>query len=255
MKNGHGFKDKTVLITGASSGIGAALAQRLSEIGAHVLLTGRDRARLDLVVSQCPGPVATFVGDLTSPETLTSLRNWVSNHPLDLVILNAGTSSYSSPDLFQAKAFHHLMAANLGSMVDCVDIVLPHLLKRGGQLALMSSVAGYAGFSLAPAYCASKAAIRILGQSLDLDFRHMGVPVSVICPGFVATPLTNKNTFAMPFIIPVETAVTRILSGLEKQAHEIHFPKRLSLVMKLLSSLPASWQYWVFRQLAKGSTT
>ncbi len=245
--NGTYFKDKRVLITGASSGIGAATAILLSRAGANLVLTGRDEDRLNAVMSQFSGTVERVVGDLTDPAVIDRIRHIADRDRLDIAILNAGTSHYNAGDGFDVVAYHRLMQANLSTMMDCVAAVLPALLRSSGQLALTSSLAGYAGLPQAAAYCASKAAIRATAQSLDLDLRPKGVAVSCICPGFVKTPLTDRNTFQMPFLIDSTDAATRILWGLQTKAHEIHFPKRLSWIMKLLTSLPAGLQYRVFR--------
>lgn len=244
---GNYFNKKRVLVTGASSGIGAALARHLDRQGARLILTGRDRSRLAKVVDPLTPTVETIVGDLRQPEVIRQLSDFVSHDGLDLAILNAGTSHYNSGDGFDVAAYHRLMADNLTTMVDCIGAVLPALIRSRGHLALTSSLAGYAGLPQAAAYCASKAAIRATAQSLDLDLRPKGVAVSCICPGFVQTPLTDKNTFQMPFLIDSDRAAGEILKGLSKQSHEIHFPKRLSLLMKFLTSLPAALQYRIFR--------
>lgn len=243
MKNGNYFKGRRVLITGASSGIGAALAIRLAPDVDRLILTGRDEGRLNAVSAQCHTTVRCVVGDLTDGSTIAHLTICLEDGPLDIAILNAGTASYQGQGEFDAEAANELIRANLSTVIACTGVVMPKLRQSNGHLVLMSSVAGYAGLPTAAAYCASKSAIRTLAQTLDLDFRHLGVPVTCICPGFVRTPLTDRNRFPMPFLISVEQAVDRIVEGIVSRRHEVHFPKRLSLILKMVSSLPASWQY------------
>lgn len=252
MTLGDYFKSKRILITGASSGIGAEIAIVLSQLGAKVILLGRNQERLLRVAAQCAHETECIVGDLCDKTVIEHLSKVCESGPLHLAILNSGTATYETPGQFKASAFNALMQANVGTMVDCIEAVLPSLIKHHGQLALMSSLAAYGGMPQASAYGAGKAAIRVLAQSLDLDLRPLGVPVTCICPGFVRTPLTDKNSFEMPFLIEAKTAAKIIVEGLAKQKHEIHFPKRFSLMMKFMMSLPASWQYHVIRGLTRG---
>lgn len=246
MKSGQYFRLKKILITGASSGIGQGLAIRLSQLGAELILTGRNQEKLNQVAALCSGKVDLVLGDLTDPVTLEKLASVVSG--LDIAILNAGTNWYMDATTFNATSFNALIQQNLFTMSHCLEIVIPEVLKSKGQVALMGSLAGYGGLSQSAAYGASKAAIRILAQSLDVDLRPLGVAVTCVSPGFVKTPLTDLNTFKMPVRISVEKAVDIILAGLKQKAHEIHFPKSFSLMMKVMMSLPASWQYMLSKQ-------
>jgi len=243
MTLGNYFNSKRILITGASSGIGAELAVQLSKLGASLILTGRNQERLAEVRSRCRGTTETIWGDLLQTDVIERIRTACDDGDLDLAILNAGTAHYENAGVFKAETFNVLIQSNLVTMVNCVEAVIPSLIRCKGQLALMSSLAGYGGFPQSSGYGAGKAAIRNLAQSLDLDLRPVGVPVSCVCPGFIKTPLTDQNRFKMPFLMDCEAAAEVILNGLQSQRHEIHFPKRLSLLLKFVMSLPASWQY------------
>lgn len=249
MKSGNYFDNQTILITGASSGIGLNLAIELSNLGAKLILCGRNQERLDKVKRMCVNHSELIVGDLLEVSTQVKIRESASRNQISLAILNAGTNDYMDADQFNADRTNNLMIQNYFSMTHCIEAVLPALLKSKGQLALMSSLAAYGGMPRSAAYCASKSAIRALSQSLDLELRGKGVSVTCICPGFVKTPLTDVNTFQMPFLISPDKASSYIISGLRKKYHEIHFPKRFSLGMKLFMSLPSGVIYKVFSKL------
>jgi len=243
MTNNHYYHSKRVLITGATSGIGAELARQLIAHGANVVLVGRNNEALDHFLNRYPESVVTLCGDLNECHTIDRLRTTITELGIDIAILNAGIAAYDDDRRFNAATCHRIFKTNVESMVNCIDAVLPSLLSRQGQLVLMSSVAAYGGLPIAAAYCASKAAIRTLAQSLDLDLRPQGVPVTCVCPGFVQTPLTDRNTFPMPFRLPVDDACRRILIGIQDRRHEVAFPKKLAWILKVITSLPASWQY------------
>ncbi|NBV41988.1 SDR family NAD(P)-dependent oxidoreductase [bacterium] len=245
---GNYFKGKRVLLTGASSGIGANLAMHLDQLGADLILGGRSEVKLAEISNGFRNTPRFLVGDLTDPETIASLSQITQTTGLDVAILNAGTNGYIDADQFSADAFWNLMTQNVRSIANCVEVVVPVLLKSGGQLALMSSLAAYGGLPRSSGYGASKAAIRVMAQSLDIDLRPKGVAVTTVCPGFVKTPLTDLNTFPMPFLMSPDAASKAILTGLMHRRHEIHFPLRFSLFMKLIMSLPAPIQHFLVSQ-------
>jgi short-subunit dehydrogenase len=248
------FKHKTILITGASSGIGKALAEAFSDSSVTLILCGRNTQNLNQVAERCTGKTYQIYGDLEDPKTLSDLKSCLEALPkgLDIAILNAGTNAYITPEKFDGSLFKSLIKANLFTMIDCTETVLPFLMQSKGQLALMGSIAAYGGLPLSSGYGASKAAIRNMAQSLDVDLRSQGVAVSLISPGFVKTPLTDRNTFEMPFRVTPEKAAEEILKGLAQKSHEIYFPKGFTWLLKAISSLPASLQYWLISRATQG---
>ena len=177
-----GFDPQHVLITGASSGIGAALARRLAAPGRRLTLLGRDPTRLAAVAEGLAGMLETVSADVCDQTAMAEvIEAAFATAPVDLLIANAGISG-GDP--------RTLMAVNVQGILNTVEPALPSLRAQGhGQLAVMSSLAGFRGLPNAPAYCASKAAVRVYGEGLRARLRPHGIKVSVICPGFVATPL------------------------------------------------------------------
>lgn len=225
------WQPRHVLITGASSGIGAALARRLAAPGRRLTLMGRNEARLAEVASACAGEVATVAVDVVDAAAMRhAVGSAFAAAPIDLLVANAGISGGPASSL---------MAVNVQGVVNTVEPALPLFLGRGsGQIAIMSSLAGFRGLPNAPAYCASKAAVRIYGEGLRPRLARDGVRLSVICPGFIATPLTAQNPFPMPFLMSAERAALRIVRGLARNRRRIAFPRRLYWPILLGTLLP-----------------
>ncbi|MCC5827721.1 SDR family NAD(P)-dependent oxidoreductase [Alkalimonas sp.] len=238
------------LITGASSGIGRQLAIHYAKAGWRVLAVARSTDALNALAQQHAG-IQPFTADLTQEKDIAALCQAVadSGQPLDLAILNAGTCVYVDATDLKLSDFEQTFAINFFALVALSAALLP-LLKQAttGRLALVSSLAHYFPFTRAEAYGASKAAVSYFADSLRADWASEGVAVSLIEPGFVDTPLTQKNDFAMPFLLTVEDATNRIVSGLDKSKPRIRFPKRLVWSLNLLRVLPYRWRI----RLAKG---
>ncbi|HKI99487.1 MAG TPA: SDR family NAD(P)-dependent oxidoreductase [bacterium] len=239
------FQGRRVWITGATSGIGAALATELLRRGASVAASGRNSAALQaLAVSQAPGHVLTLPFDVTdraaNHAAAESIREaWGG---LDVAIFNAGTCEYVDVAAFDAALFQRQLDTNVMSLVYGIEAALP-LLRESDRplLAGMSSLSALKGLPRASAYGASKAAIRNLLESLRLDLLPAGIPVVTILPGFVRTPLTERNDFPMPFQLDADAAARRIADGLERETHEIAFPWQLSLPLRLAALLRSAW--------------
>ncbi len=218
-----------ILVTGASSGIGAALAQLYAAPGCVLLLGGRNGARLEAVAANCRARGAAVETALIDVTDRAATEAWIATAdraaPLDLVIANAGISAGTGgggEDAAQARA---IFATNLDGLLNTVLPALAVMLRRGhGQIALMSSLAAFRGFPGAPAYCASKAAVRIWGEGLRGEVAAAGVRVSVICPGYVESPMTAVNDFPMPFLMSAERAARIIRRGLKRNRARIAFP-------------------------------
>lgn len=238
----YDFNQKVVWLTGASSGIGMELAKRLLDAGAKVAVTSRSRDKLEVIFASYPNALIA-PGDLTSYDDNSRIvQQIIAKHgTLDCVIFNAGNAEYIDIKNFSHLPFANMMETNFLSMVKGIEASLP-LLRQSRQpyLVGMSSSVAWQGLPRGQSYSASKAAIRNLFQGLKIELANEGIAVSWICPGFVKTPLTDKNSFEMPGIISVEDAAKIILTSLQKQKTEIHFPKRFTLFLKGISMLPAA---------------
>lgn len=244
-----------VLITGASSGIGAALARIYAGPGRNLTVLGRDRDRLEAVSEDARAAGATVLAasvDVTDPGAMAeALRRAEATRPLDLVIANAGISGGRGGD--PAARAREIFRVNVEGVVNTIEPAWPAMIARGrGHLALVSSLAGFRGMPSAPVYCASKAAVRVYGEGLSARLRAAGVRVSIVCPGFVETPLTASNPFPMPMIMSADAAATRIKTGLEAGRTLIAFPRRLHLAVRLIALLPGGLtDPWLARVASK----
>ncbi|MBT5945676.1 MAG: SDR family NAD(P)-dependent oxidoreductase [Rhodospirillaceae bacterium] len=230
-----------VLITGASSGIGAALAVALAAPDRRLSLGGRDITRLDAVAVACRAKGAlceTHQADVTDKESMaTWLGDADAEQALDLVIANAGISGGTgkrgnATDVSDGEIF----ATNVDGVVNSVEPALARMLARNaGQIAIMSSLASFRAFGRSPAYCASKAAVRFYGEGLQRAHRDSDVKIGVICPGFVRSPITDANDFYMPMLMDTDHAARRIVRGLAAGKSRIAFPLPLYLGIRMLS--------------------
>ena len=243
MKTNTHFQDKRIWITGASSGIGKALALELASRGARVAISARNENALHQVASQIGSEKAlVFAMDVTDREQNRAAVKHIENHwgGIDIVFFNAGTAEYVDIKQFDAEIFERTIKTNFLSMVYGIEAVLPSLRQSTtAQLGGMSSTVSFAGVPRAEAYGASKAAIRNMLQGLRIHLAKENIDVFTVCPGFVRTPLTDKNDFPMPLRIESDQAAKLIADGIARRKAEIHFPKTFSLTYKLLSYLPA----------------
>ena len=206
-------------------------------------ITGRNEVALKGLVRELGDNTLVLPFDVTNRESNHEAVTLIKQEwgGLDIAFFNAGTAEYVELDNFDAEIFERTIQNNFLSMVYGIEAVLPMLRQStSAQLGGMSSTVSFAGIPRAEAYGASKAAIRNMLQGLRIHLLREGVNVFTVCPGFVKTPLTDKNDFPMPMIIEADEAAKIIADGILKRKAEIHFPKRFSLPYKLLSSLPAS---------------
>jgi short-subunit dehydrogenase len=232
---------RSILITGASSGIGAALARRYARAGAHLALAGRDAGRLATIAADCRRAGAQVSEQCVDVTARAAMAAWIGgvdrNAPLDLVIANAGTSGRHLPD--GPERTRVIFAVNLDGVLNTIEPAEAAMAARGrGQLALMSSLASFYGAPRAPAYCSSKAAVRLLGEGLRLPLAQRGIVVSVICPGYVVTPMTAGIRPRLPFTVSAEQAAAIIERGLARGNARIAFPLPSYIVMRVLARLP-----------------
>lgn len=246
---------QTAWITGASQGIGRALASALCQQGVDVYVSARNSAALEtlaLSLRDQPGrliPCPLDIRDSTAIEAC--FKRWNNSNSLpDLIVLNAGTHDPFTAREFSADRVEALLDTNLTGTLRALDPSLRYCLQRGrGQIAIMASVAGYRGLPTAAAYGASKAALINLTEALRLDLHGSSIDLRLINPGFVRTPLTDKNTFSMPALLEPEQAAQAIITGLAGNRFEISFPARFTLLLKLLRCLPYSWYFPLVRKL------
>jgi NAD(P)-dependent dehydrogenase (short-subunit alcohol dehydrogenase family) len=228
-------------ITGASSGMGLGLAQRLAETGWRVAITARSGDKLEAAAAGSDGQIIPVVADVTDEHAMEEAAAWIETEiaPVGLAIFNAGTYSPVSAEDFSAEDVRRQMSVNYFGAVNGVGAILPGMLARGsGHIALTASPTSYRGLPRAAAYGAAKAATVSFAESMRFDMEPKGIDISVILPGFVRTPMTDQNDFEMPFLMEVEEAVDRILDGLSRRKFEIAFPKRLVWPMKITRCLP-----------------
>lgn len=240
----------TCLITGASSGIGRELALHYAANGWLVYALARSADKLH-ELAQHPA-IRALPLDLTDNNALQLSAQQLADDGvvLDLLLLNAGSCEYVDANDLDLTAFERTFAINFHAVVASTKYFMP-LLKSSlmPQLAIVSSMAHFFPFTRSEAYGASKAAVSYFVESLRVDLADTGIGVCLIEPGFVDTPLTQKNDFSMPFLVPVTQAARRIYTGLAKGDDRIRFPRRLSLLLKLLSLLPYDLRNRIARRI------
>jgi short-subunit dehydrogenase len=245
---------KRIWLTGASSGIGYALASELARAGHQLALTARRREPLEALATEFPGQIEVLTADLTDHAAVMAVGQALETRwgALDLVILNAGTCEYVEVAHFDSALFARVMAANVQGTVHCIEAALP-LLRQGEQPRLVGvgSSVTFCPLPRAEAYGASKAALRYLFQSLELDLAQWNIGVSLVSPGFVDTPLTAQNDFAMPMRISSENAARKIVSGIERGQREIRFPGMFTGFLRMLGSLPNSLRFALTKGMAR----
>lgn len=248
---------RSVWITGAGRGIGEALAILCAQQGLTVYASSRTVSELERLKNSCqsyPGTIVPTPLDITDPRQIEEvMQSWDKGAGLpELVILNAGTHDPFPAQEFSAQRCQRVFDINLQGTINCLDPVLKRMLQsNSGQVAVMASVAGYRGLPTAAAYGASKAALIHLCEALRLDLKDSKVTLQVINPGFVRTPLTDKNDFKMPALQEPEEAAGSILKGLLSKRFEIAFPGRFVYFLKLLRILPYSWYFRLIGKTVK----
>lgn len=234
-----------VWVVGASSGIGAESARALLARGGRLALSARNRNGLQTIADHHPGTlvlpldISDHAGVIAARDRI--LAEWGG---IDLVLVVAGTYSRMRADEFDLAVAERIVDTNLRGPLVCLDAVLPTLLSQGhGGIGIVASIAGLSGLPQALAYGPTKAALINLCESLYIDLRPRGIGVYLINPGFVATPLTAGNEFAMPALISATTAAAELLRGIERGEFHIHFPKRFTNCVRLLRLLPYRWYF------------
>ncbi|PMH46764.1 short-chain dehydrogenase [Vibrio sp. 10N.286.49.B3] len=238
---------RCVLITGASSGIGRQLALDYAQQGWRVYACGRNQDKLFELTTEAD--IMTLCFDVTSEhETQQALANL---QPLpSLWILNAGDCEYIDDGQIDAAVIKRVMTVNVFGVANCIAAVQKDF-QPGHKIAIVGSIASEVALPRAEAYGASKAAVSYFARSLRLALRQQQVSVVSIYPGFVATPLTDKNTFPMPMMVTVEEASNSIRSGLSTNKQQIYFPAGFTWALRLIGLLPYYWQAKLVARLIK----
>lgn len=244
----------SILITGASSGLGAALARVYAAPGVRLALGARNAERLDGVADVCRGRGATVDTACIDVTDAAATTRWIAAlddaGPLDLVIANAGVSGGTLGGGESLEQTRRIFTTNVDGVIHTVHPAVQRMrARRRGQIAIMSSLSSFRGMPGAPAYSASKAAARSYGEALRGSLYRDNVQVSVICPGFVRTRLTDVNRFRMPLLMEADRAARIIRRGLARNRARIAFPVRLYAAAWLLGALPPSWTDPLFRRL------
>jgi NAD(P)-dependent dehydrogenase (short-subunit alcohol dehydrogenase family) len=237
------------LVTGASSGIGAEVARQLAAQGFKVIAIARRADELaKLAAEAAPGSIIPMTGDVTDRAAMRDLVESIEREQgaIALAFLNVGTYFPDSDDDLGGDGFRKTFAVNLDGTVNLIGPLVRAMKLLGrGQIAVNSSVAGYGGLPQSIAYSSSKSALIAMCEALKFDLDKLGITIQVVCPGFVKTPLTDKNDFPMPFLISVEEAGKRILDGFQTGGFEIAFPKRMAWMLKFINMLPYSAYFWL----------
>lgn len=244
----------SILITGASSGIGRALALEYAAPGVSLALVGRDAARLAAVVAACAEKGARTRSASIDVRDRAALTEWIisvdDETPLDLVVPNAGITTGLGQErrLEEPGAVRGLLSVNLSGVLNTVDPIIPRMLTRGhGQIGFMGSLAAYRALPYSPAYCAAKAAVHAYAGSLRAGLEPHGLCISLIAPGFVATPLNQGMVAWRPMQMDDVRAARIIRRGLDRGAAVIAFPWALALGLRLLDLLPTRLVDWAMR--------
>ena len=246
---------KKIWITGASSGIGKSLAIKFANEGWQVAASAR-RENLLMDLNNQYANIHPFTLDVKNEtETKNIFQNIVEKfETIDIAVFCTGIHDPDSEKKLSSEKIREIMETNFFGTLNCIMAVNNYFReKKKGHISIVSSVAGYRGLPAASGYCASKSALTSLAESLYFDFKRHNVRVSLVSPGFIKTPMTDKNKFPMPMIKSPEFAAEKMFIGLtKKNAFEIHFPIAFTMIMKLLKIMP-NWLYFLL--LKKGMKT
>jgi len=243
---------RKIWITGASSGIGKALAIRFANEGWKVAASARRENLLKELSDKYPN-IQSFPLDVTDSDKCKSVFKDILEkfESIEICVFGTGIHDPKSEKKFNLEKIKKIMEVNFFGIMNSINSIYDYYTeKKNGQISIISSVAGYRGLPAAGAYCASKSALTSFAESLHFEMKRKNIRVSLISPGFIKTPMTDQNDFSMPMIKSAEFAAEQIFIGLtKKNGFEIHFPKTFTYIMKFLRILPSSIY---FRFLEKG---
>jgi short-subunit dehydrogenase len=244
VKNKMNFEGKNVLITGASSGIGRAIAEKLIRLNSNLILISRRKELLDEFVNNykhLPNNIITIKCDVTNSEEVKNSFQTIKDkfEQIDVAILNAGVSKRRDVKTFDSQSAEKIIQTNFLGMVYCIEFLLGDFIqRRDGLLVGISSLADSRGYPRSGFYSASKAAVTKLLESLRIELKPYNVKVIIVKPGFVKSAITDKNDFKMPFLMNADKAAKIIIEGIKKKKTVIEFPLPIVAGSKILKILP-----------------
>lgn len=246
---------KNILITGASSGLGKALALAYAESGVNLYLTGRNQKRLVEVKRLCMKKGAVVIDRIINVADGKAMQAWVdsvyaSGGKIDMVIANAGISAGTEGGAESADQVRKIFSTNIDGVVNTIHPVIEYMKQEcEGQVVIIGSLAGYRGLPSSPAYSASKAAVRVYGEALRGSLLKEGIGVTVVTPGYIRTPMTDVNNFPMPFLMHSAKAAKLIVRRLRRNPARIAFPFPLYFVVWLLSVITPGATDWILSRM------
>jgi short-subunit dehydrogenase len=245
---------KIAWITGSSSGIGRALAKRLVADGYRVAVSARNAGSLASLAAEHPGQIFAFPLDVTDRDAVHRVAGEVATAmgPIDLAVFAAGSYTRDYAADFSSARTRQMFDLNVMGTANCLETVMPAMIARkAGHIAVVASVTAYVGLPGAASYGATKAALNSMCEALYPELAAKGVKITIVNPGFVATPLTEKNDFPMPFLVSSEEAADIIAKGLAKGKFEIIFPWKMALAIRLLHALPHKLRFALTRKMLR----
>ena len=244
---------KKIWITGASSGIGKAVALKFAAEGWKVAVSARRKEILDELSKN--ENIVSYPLDVTDRGQINNVFKNIINEfgNIDICLFSSGTYEPKDEQKIDTDKIQYVMKVNFFGVIDCVKAVEEYFKnKKSGHISIVSSIAGYRGLPNSTGYGPSKSALNNLAESLYFDFKRYNVRVCLVSPGFIQTPMTDKNDFKMPFLKTPEYAADKIYDGLvNKNVFEIHFPKSLTLILKIFSFLPSKIYFGLIGKMTK----
>jgi short-subunit dehydrogenase len=247
-------EDGAVWITGASEGIGRAVAEKLAEEGFTVYASARSEDKLQELAAgfEGTGKIVPMPLDVTDREANRNCVTQITEETgkLAICILNAGTFVPVRGKAMTFEEFNFTLSVNVDGVLNGMLPAVEAMKEAGqGQVVIVSSVAGYGGLPKNAAYGISKAGLINMAESLKFDFDKLNIKIQIVTPGFIDTPLTKKNDFPMPFLMPVDKAAERVVKGMKSNAFEITFPRRFTFMLKAVNLLPYAAYFWLVRKI------
>jgi short-subunit dehydrogenase len=246
-----------VLITGASSGLGRALAEACARPGAVLHLSGRDAARLDVAAAACRAKGADVRPAVLDVTDAPAMARWIAGAGrLDLVIANAGISAGTGGDTEPTDQARRIFETNVTGVLNTALPAIEAMAAQApgadglrGRVAVIASLAAFVAAPGAPAYCATKAAVQRWAEALDGTERARGIRLHAVCPGYVRTPMTALNDFPMPFLMDAEDAARRTITGIARGRVRIAYPWPTYAMARLVGALPPAATTWIFSRM------